>query len=66
MTCTNCAHWSLKTAGAMARQGFGHCAHLPRYQYVSQGCERLKQAEPAVIAARVAWAEKHEKQKGAK
>lgn len=39
----------------MSYQGFGHCAHLPRYQYVSQGCERIKPAEAAVVEARVAW-----------
>ena len=55
MTCADCAHWSLKTAGAMSRQGFGHCAHLPRYQFVSLGCERIKPAEAAVVEARVAW-----------
>lgn len=59
-TCTNCAHWSLKTAGAMSRQGFGHCVHLPRYQFVSLGCERIKPADAAVVAARVAWLKKLE------
>lgn len=61
MTCTECANWNLKSAGRMARHGFGNCAHLPRYQYVASGCDKIKPAEPAVIAARLAWLNKNER-----
>ena len=66
MSCETCASWSLKSAGAMAKQGMGNCAYFPRYTFVSQGCNRIKPAEAAVIEARVAWLSKHEKTKGMK
>ena len=66
MSCESSASWNLKSAGAMARQGFGNCLHLPRYQFVSLGCERIKPTDAAVVEARVAWLSKHEKTKGAK
>ena len=52
--CTACANWTLK-GSALAHEGMGNCLHLPRYQFVSIGCERLKPAESAVVEARVAW-----------
>ena len=53
-TCTNCANWTLK-GSALAKAGMGNCAHLPRYQFVAIGCERIKSAEASVVEARVAW-----------
>lgn len=55
MSCETCASWNLKSAGAMAKQGMGNCAHLPRYQFVALGCERIKPAEASVVEARMAW-----------
>lgn len=54
MSCETCVNWTLK-GSALAKAGFGNCAHLPRYQFIAQGCERIKPAEAAVIEARVAW-----------
>lgn len=61
MTCTDCTEWSLKSAGRMAREGFGNCAHRPKYQYVAIGCDKLKPAAASIVAARLAWMEKRSK-----
>ena len=58
MSCETCANWTLK-GSALAQAGMGNCAHLPRYQFVSIGCERIKPAEASVVEARVAWLNKN-------
>lgn len=59
MTCDQCQNWNLKKS-KLARQGFGNCAFLPKWEHVSQGCAKFESAEPAVIAARLAWLNKHQ------
>lgn len=60
MSCTDCESWNLKSAGAMARQGFGHCANRPKWEFVARGCAQIKPAAAAVIAARLAWLNKYQ------
>ncbi len=62
MTYTDCESWNLKIAGKLAREGFGNCAHLPKWQFVARGCDRLKPAAAEIVAARVAWMNKRSKQ----
>ena len=52
--CTDCDNWDLKKS-RLARQGFGHCKLLPRWEYVAKGCDKSKPAKPEVVAARLAW-----------
>lgn len=60
MTCLNCTHWQPKKAGALARHGFGGCAHLPAHTATAPGhvCKRHKAAPESVTQARVAWLHK--------
>lgn len=60
MTCLTCAHWQPKKAGALARHGFGGCAHLPASTATAPGhtCKRHKAAPESVTQAREAWLHK--------
>ena len=59
-TCLSCTHWQPKKAGALARHGFGGCAHLPAHTATAPGhvCKRHKAAEESVTQARKAWLHK--------
>lgn len=58
--CIRCQHFSLRTAGQMARQGYGHCELAKRrYEFQSatfqRHCSRFEAAGQAAIDQRRVW-----------
>ena len=60
MSCLHCLHWSPKKAGALGREGFGACAHLPSHTATAPGhaCPRQRAAAESVTHARTQWLNK--------
>ena len=60
MTCVSCTHWSPQQAKDMARHRMAPCALGPLWTYYGDShiCEKHKQAEEKVVAARVVWVNK--------
>lgn len=61
--CVECAHFSLRTAGAMARNGFGHCVEDKKdWEYMSafykHDCEKFNSAGDDVSKKRIQWLRK--------
>lgn len=58
--CIACQHFSMRDAGQMARQGFGHCALEPSkatFQSSSfkRQCHEFQAEDPAAVEKRQAW-----------
>lgn len=60
MTCATCTHWSPKQAKDMAKHRMCPCALGKPWTFFGPEhlCAKHKEAEPDVVAARVAWVNK--------
>lgn len=59
-TCTTCASWSLKRAGAMAKHHFGLCDKQPAWAFYppTHTCPKHAPAAADITAARIKWLKK--------
>lgn len=64
--CIRCAHFSMRDAGTMAKQGFGHCAFESSkavFQSASfeRQCQTFEAADQDTIDKRTAWLDSEQK-----
>lgn len=59
--CITCQHFTLRTAGGMAREGFGKCVKGRAYEFMSavyeRVCARYTPLDAETAAKRRAWLE---------
>lgn len=58
--CIACKHFSMREAGQMAKQGYGHCAFVPSkavFQSSSfkRQCRQFEAADQDTVDKRIAW-----------
>ena len=60
MSCLTCTHWSPRSAGGMARHGYGVCAAGPAWQHLApqHACAQHKPAAESVTQSRTQWLNK--------
>ncbi|MBP6018782.1 MAG: hypothetical protein KA735_04770 [Burkholderiaceae bacterium] len=65
--CVNCENFSLRNAGQMASQGYGHCSHdNSRAEFQSavfqRNCHTFGRVDQDVAERRIDWLEEKKKQ----